>query len=122
MNIHNRTKQFECQICGQLFARKDSLSIHTQKQHTGDFPYECKYCPKKFSKSYSLKTHVRSHAGHRPFQCDEPTCAKGFVKRSNLVRHLRVHTGERPFKCDLCQMTFTRNHLLTDHRENVHKI
>lgn len=122
MNIHNRSKEFECQICGKFFVRKDFLSIHIQQQHTFDFPYECKYCPKKFCKSYSFKTHVRSHAGDRPFQCNEPTCSRRFVKRSDLVRHLRVHTGERPFKCDLCRMTFTRNHLLTDHKKNIHQI
>ncbi|XP_055302447.1 zinc finger protein 260-like [Sitodiplosis mosellana] len=121
MMIHNKTNRFECHICGKILARKDALNIHIQ-YHTGDFPYECKYCPKRFSKVYTLKTHVRTHAAFKPFECDQPTCKKAFVKRSDLVRHSRIHTGERPYKCEICHQTFTRNHLLTDHKQNMHKL
>ncbi|XP_031636842.1 zinc finger protein OZF-like, partial [Contarinia nasturtii] len=109
-HIQTHSIQFECQICGKGFARKEGLTIHMQF-HTGSFNYKCNFCSKQFSKKYNLNIHVRIHTGTKPFKCE--ICEKRFVKRSDLVRHARTHTGERPFRCNMCQMAFTRNHLLS---------
>ena len=40
---------------------------------------------------------------------------KTFTAYSSLLTHLRSHAGQRPFKCDQCQATFTRQHSLKYH-------
>ena len=42
----------------------------------------CRECQRTFSSSSSLHIHMRTHTGHRPFQC--AVCSKAFTTRGNL--------------------------------------
>ena len=55
---------------------------------------------KGYSTMQYLETHGRTHAGERPFKCED--CGKEFKSKSELTVHLRIHTGEKPFHCEIC--------------------
>lgn len=115
--MHTKKPELECTICGRQFMRKHALIEHFSTHLTS---FQCKFCPKILSTKQILKTHLKTHTGIRPFACEFEFCTKTFLKRGDMVRHMRVHTGERPFKCNLCDKSFTRNHMLTEHLQNKH--
>lgn len=117
IKAHSAQPKLQCQVCGRQFLRKDSLKTHIA---THVKSYQCKFCPKKLSTEHILKTHLKTHTGLRPFECDVESCTKTFLKRGDMIRHKRIHTGERPYTCDVCKKSFTRNHLLTEHKEKMH--
>lgn len=117
MRLHTDQPELQCSICGRQFLRKSSLTEHIV---THVKSYKCTFCPKLLSTKHIFRTHLKTHTGLRPFACEFETCPKTFLKRGDMVRHMRVHTGERPYKCNYCSKLFTRNHLLTEHVENMH--
>lgn len=118
MQTHAKKCQYECDICGEKYHRKDALKMHIQAKHSQESAFQCNVCMKKFYKKSTFVTHMRRHTGLKPHECR--FCQKSFVKKSDMLRHSRTHTGERPYPCKFCKMTFTRNHLLTDHKRNIH--
>jgi len=75
----------------------------------------CDQCGQKFPSRWALHTHLHSHAGVRPFQCDEPGCGFAFTQKSNLTSHTRGHHGERKHVCDRCDKRFARRDGLLAH-------
>lgn len=120
MKTHTKNCQYECDICGQKYQRKDALKMHIQATHSQQAAFQCELCCRKFYKKFTFVTHMRTHTGFKPHRC--AFCEKCFVKKSDMRRHSRTHTGERPYPCEICKITFTRNHLLTDHKRNIHSI
>ena len=50
--------------------------------------------------------------------CDS---SKTFTAFSSLLYHYRSHAGQKPFKCEQCQATFTRKHSLKYHILSIHE-
>lgn len=106
-------KPFKCNMCGQQFARRDTLQCH-QRTHTGERPYPCDTCPLRFARRDTLQCHRRTHTGERRFACD--ICLQRFARRDTLRCHRRTHSGDKPFACDLCIQRFARRDTLQCHR------
>ena len=72
-------------------------------------PYGCpvETCPRRFSRSDELTRHMRTHTGHKPFQCR--ICMRNFSRSDHLTTHIRTHTGEKPFACETCGRRFARS-------------
>ncbi|RZF40964.1 hypothetical protein LSTR_LSTR013219 [Laodelphax striatellus] len=60
---------------------------------------KCSFCQRVFPRRKSLNSHIRTHTGHRPYQCNFPRCGRAFKQPGQLKTHERIHTGERPYKC-----------------------
>jgi len=110
---------FPCDICGNVYARKENLKSHLRK-HTGETPYECSFCEAKFNMSYKLKEHVNSkhlHVEKQLFVCE--FCGKEYKKKSDLNEHANTHTGDPTSRCALCQETFNTKTAYREHT-NIH--
>ncbi|KAL4640986.1 early growth response protein 2b-like [Arapaima gigas] len=75
--------------------------------HERPFPCPVESCDRRFSRSDELTRHIRTHTGHKPFQCH--ICMRGFGRSDHLATHVRTHTGEKPFQCELCGRRFARS-------------
>ncbi|XP_055533536.1 uncharacterized protein LOC129723375 [Wyeomyia smithii] len=53
-------RNYECNFCGKLFTRSNTLSYHL-KVHTDEKPYKCGSCDKAFREQYRLTKHQRTH-------------------------------------------------------------
>lgn len=110
-NILNKTqntcKQFQCQLCGDVFKWKSVLKKHLNTHSPNKAKFACSLCPKRFTRKEYISIHMRIHAGVRPFVCE--ICARSFVKRQDLIRHKSLHSDERNFSCSECNKKFKRS-------------
>ncbi|XP_063544338.1 zinc finger protein 658-like [Cydia strobilella] len=121
----SRTKQlyenseihtYECDICGKIFKRKNSLKHHIKTHSTqsnsedfkcnniGEKSYCCETCGKRFLTRHMLHRHLIIHTDIRPFACD--VCEKRFRNATHLKIHTRIHGDIRPYLCDVCKKRF----------------
>ncbi|XP_065222785.1 zinc finger and SCAN domain-containing protein 12-like [Planococcus citri] len=104
------TRDFECNVCGKLFSRRNRLNAHLAR-HSSVRPHSCDKCDQRFITRWDLTLHLRIHSG--VFSCEY--CGKAFPAKGKLERHRRTHTGERPFPCDLCSKAFSEKRNLENH-------
>jgi len=104
-------EEITCTPCiGEPFPPPENLPF--RKVGSGGL-VECGICFRKV-KEAGMRQHSRTHAGLRPFPCDE--CDARFTRRSDVFRHHRVmHRRQKPFPCPLCPKRFSSRHLLEDH-------
>lgn len=118
--VHLLTRRFKCTDCEKLFRSGYDLKQHSKKHNTQRQTFPCDFCPMQLSTKKILNMHRKTHTAVKPYECEY--CEKKFLKPGCLKRHILTHTGERPFSCNICLQKFSRNHLVTDHKRNVHKI
>ena len=58
--VHEKRKQFECQVCAHQFARKHHLSKHILAVHAKVKPYGCQQCDQSFLQRHHLGAHIMS--------------------------------------------------------------
>ncbi|XP_055852446.1 myoneurin-like [Episyrphus balteatus] len=112
LNVKDKGRQETCTICSRTCVSESSLKIH-MRSHTGHRPFECPECQKTFKTRVAVKLHLKRHSGHFDWECE--VCGKGFVESSNLKVHMRTHTGEKPHLCKRCGKKFSRVFLLQLH-------
>ncbi|XP_067115067.1 zinc finger protein 665-like [Osmerus mordax] len=87
-----------------------------QGSHAGEKPYQCQECNKTFNRKSRLVVHMRTHTGEKPYQCLE--CNNAFslkAHKASLVIHMRTHTGEKPYQCPHCSKLFAQRGSLVSH-------
>ena len=91
---------FGCDVCGKAFGGQLKLRNHA-RMHNRPRNFVCQVCSKCFINRSLLESHTRTvHTDERPFNCG--FCEKSFADKRILTRHVRIHTNERPFQCDFC--------------------
>lgn len=110
-------RPYDCQWCGQSFARSEQRNQHVSKEHKQS-NISCSICGKGFANDEERINHMVLHLENKYFRCT--ICMKEFDKASALSGHMQVHTKNEPitpirktFKCNTCSMDFSRfDHLI----------
>uniref|UniRef100_A0A8C6UBV7 C2H2-type domain-containing protein n=1 Tax=Neogobius melanostomus TaxID=47308 RepID=A0A8C6UBV7_9GOBI len=72
-------------------------------------------CGKRFALNQNLQSHMTSHSEERPFKCS--VCEKSFKKDCILTNHMKTHRGD----CSECGRKLKWKSLAS-HLRNVHHI
>ena len=147
---HEIKEEFECQTCGKVYTKKQSLDVHIANscgqadvfrcsickeifktrtlkfdhiasEHKNKKLYSCLVCKSRFLKEDSLEKHTKLTHGE-PKMC--PTCGKEFAYEQLLKKHIKtVHEGKwkTKYECPHCDVSVTQKFLLTNHIESVHE-
>lgn len=104
---------FECDQCGNFFARQCGLTQHKKWIHSPRM-IPCEKCGKKFLTQEELAKHQTKHfMVDKPHKC--PVCPKQFCHKNDLRRHMFRHSEKVPFTCGICHRGFIRADHLTAH-------
>lgn len=131
--IPNKNKKYQCERCGVIFIRPDSIKRHQQlgcraNRTIPNFKYfKCIACHKRLVSKQKLETHELSFCparnSSRLLTCTG--CGTNFTKNFNLTRHqlnncpaLKVLTNGSV--CYVCSERFQTFDLLKEHLEKNH--
>lgn len=104
---------FECDQCGNFFARQCGLTQHKKWIHSPRM-IPCEKCGKKFLTQDELDKHIVKHTQQdKPHKCS--VCPKQFCHKNDLRRHMFRHSDKVPFACDICHRGFIRADHLAAH-------
>ena len=139
LNIHNpEGKAFQCDLCGNCYASKTSLTIHRRELHNKVF--KCDHCAKFFGSKGEISKHVQSVHGstesndedlgnqakktqsfHEQYNCAK--CHEVFKNLIGLEFHLRKsHNESLAFECSKCLKTFVLKEALDQHIAKEHEL
>ena len=112
-------QSFDCDVCGEIFSRKDNLHRHHNARHGGEnfeSEFKCHDCNKQFSRQGTLKKHIE--IVH--LNCEY--CGKQFVTKNNLRIHIQgaheVNTNEHS-ECEVCDKHFEKKDDYKKHNECI---
>lgn len=116
--VHNRVKQFECDLCGTRFGLKADLGRHRFRIHESR-SFSCTRCRKSFAERSQLELHVRvtHEEDSRPWECKQ--CGMRFGRKSSLTRHELIHLQKR-FTCRKCKKSYSQKFDAVRHERRVH--
>jgi uncharacterized Zn-finger protein len=53
--------------------------------------FKCDFCPSLFARRSTLKTHVLTHTGEKPYKCLIEECNRRFIEKGNMMTHYKTH-------------------------------
>ena len=56
--VHEKSQQFECQICQRKYTQKSTLTSHVAGVHSNLKPFYCPICQSSFTWKNSIKLHI----------------------------------------------------------------
>lgn len=127
LNDHRDQLCHKCEYCPEdedvLFSKKEKLTQHINRFHTGWKVFACSNCSESFGTSVELKLHRREkHEGKtcelEKIQCEK--CDKWFEKFYLRKHMIRVHDGGVQCQCEQCGKEFDNKYNLQDHVKNSH--
>ena len=129
LKLHNKQKDYKCDICGKTFAMMNYLTRHI-KRHEEPVTSVCDQCGLTFKCTFSLRNHIsikhnknyrsKPLENRQKYQC--PICLKMFVTPSRVSFHIRsIHDEDKTkkYSCSVCQKKFEFKSKLKEH-EFVH--
>ena len=119
-NVHNKTKNFQCQHCDKKFGQKSTLEKHVKAIHDKEKPHLCPKCHMSFAFKYALEEHIKTHDENRTkFKCN--FCYKSFVTKFVLKYHIQnIHNKIKAYKCPHCEYKCAKNANLRSHMSRKH--
>lgn len=117
--VHNRLKQFECDLCGQKFGLKADLGRHRYRIHESR-AFSCDKCGKSFAEQAQLELHIRvtHEEDSRPWECKQ--CRIRFGRKSSLTRHEQTVHQRTRFTCRVCHKTYSQKFDAVRHERKIH--
>ena len=111
--VHEKIKNYKCEICDKFFYAKSCLKRHQSEVH-GSQKVRCNQCPLMFSNKGNMERHVKMvHEMIKNYKCE--SCTKSFfAKADQETYHSEVHDGQK-VKCNECSMMFTNKWNMVRH-------
>jgi len=92
--LHDKTLEFVCDVCGNLFVSKECLAKHTTLHKAKAFA--CEVCGKEFSRKDYLIKHRKTHSKVKTrveYLC--ANCESGFHSSKELQEHAEICEREQ---------------------------
>ncbi|XP_045168833.2 protein suppressor of hairy wing-like [Mercenaria mercenaria] len=116
LEVHNTTKDWECEVCHNFYKTRRYLIDHMKKTHNAE-KVSCDICGQAFKGKTYLEIHKQTH-GPKDKPC--PHCGKGFTTMMYLKTHLLTHEEKKRFRCNQCMAAFSHKQRLSIHMVEVH--
>ncbi|VEN41531.1 unnamed protein product, partial [Callosobruchus maculatus] len=114
--IHARTSEHRCMICGEVLQDETSLAVHVQAKHGKNLPPNtCMLCGRACKDRRTLLKHSWEHSKEKVFNC--PKCNKTFHNKARLKRHMLSHRN-KVVSCEVCGEEFPDGRSLMNHRHS----
>ena len=107
--------EYECHMCGMLFATNSDRKKHIYSVHIER--YVCKHCNRRFHGPSNLYLHLRIH-GEKKFMCN--VCNRYFVQTRHLKEHMKRHSDVYEHSCGVCGAQFKWRQSLNTHYNFLH--
>ena len=109
-----------CEFCNKPYSTKSNLNVHIKTIHHKILPFQCEFpgCEKSYSNLKRKTIHMRTHYGHKPFECE--ICKKTFNEKIILKNHMLVHSEEKMHKCEYCKKDYKNKYHLKEHIQIKH--
>ena len=111
-------KPYKCTVCSYSTGVNFELKQHTAIKHDNTV-YRCNQCGATFAALKNLKRHVQRHRSEE-MKCDE--CPYKTSISEYLKRHIKETHSKKIINCNECDLTFSSNNLLRNHRRSIHKL
>ena len=59
-SVHEKVKNYKCDICDKAFSRYGALKIHVNSVHEELKNHKCDLCDKAYSQLCQLKLHIKN--------------------------------------------------------------
>ena len=108
-SVHNKIKNFACELCDYRCAEKGSLRIHVQVSAVSTLS------------NVKLNTSIQQivHERVKAYKCEH--CDFAAYVSSHLTYHMRSkHEKRMDFECDECDKAFVDMRALRSHKSAVH--
>lgn len=117
--VHDRLKQFKCDMCDTRFGLKADLNRHRLRIHISR-AFSCETCGKSFAEQSRLEHHIKvmHQQETRPFECD--ICHLRLSRKSSLVRHIQTVHDRTRFRCRFCDNTYSQKFDAVRHERKEH--
>ncbi|XP_021703916.1 zinc finger protein 160-like [Aedes aegypti] len=108
--VHITEKPHTCQICGESYKHRKSLTTHLE-DHDKRI---CTVCGKVFNTMFALMTHRHIHEQNQ--KCT--FCSRSFKSDEELQAHSKLRG--RVFQCEMCCYSFNKAEFLNNHHRRDH--
>ncbi|XP_053389762.1 gastrula zinc finger protein XlCGF71.1-like [Mercenaria mercenaria] len=103
MKIHQEHVFFICSKCTTFFDNETALATHKSQKHADN--YLCVQCGKCYSSKQVMERHAATHDdSSKANQC--PVCDKTLSDKIRLKAHMNMNQGIKPFACPTCNRKY----------------
>ena len=93
-NNKNEKEEFRCNFCDKRFLSRNNLNIHTKEIHEKRKDFQCEICEIAFSRKSLYSKHMESHDEtqkytNQSYRCN--LCEKVFSSEFKLKKHTSAH-------------------------------
>ena len=112
------SSRFKCYQCSSFYSSTSELNRHIDSVHY-DESHQCQLCPQIFMRRDSLTRHISlMHSHAEEWACD--LCGKLYRRWTDMIRHRRSqHADSAKFTCGICGTIFNRSSSLKRHTEGT---
>ena len=83
--VHEKKKDFACNLCGREFSQKGNLNAHISAVHEGEKAFHCSVCDAGFTLQHNLKSHFETvHEGIKIHDLDELQDSYSIVNEEHI--------------------------------------
>ena len=100
IQLHSNIERFQCNICNEIYLKKEDLQNHGQSHEGQEFG--CETCAAKFLSTKDLKDHIASQHTKVMYNCK--SCTNMYddkiILEQHIIREHKEGINQQCTKCD----------------------